>query len=110
MRSVAPTRAHCALSDNDSGLLLQYAILICAAGYSDRSLICLVDLLTEKMIPAASEELETMMVEEGTPNPGGEQLVEELRWVHGIIRDNLATIAAIVRELENGAPGEQIQA
>jgi hypothetical protein len=50
------------------------------------------------------------MVDEGTQNPRGEALVEELRWVHGIIRRNLATIAAIVADINGGVPAAQIRA
>ena len=50
------------------------------------------------------------MVEEGTQNPRGEALVEELRWVHGIISRNLATIAALVADINGGAPAAQIRA
>jgi hemerythrin HHE cation binding domain-containing protein len=49
------------------------------------------------------------MVEEGTPNPLGEQLVDELRWVHGILRDNLAIIRSIVDRINGGAPAQQIK-
>lgn len=50
------------------------------------------------------------LVEEGTPNPTGEQLVAELRWIHGILRDNLATIRDIVDRINGGAAAEQIKA
>jgi len=46
----------------------------------------------------------------GAPNPQGEALVEELRWVHGIIRENLATIAELVNKINNGAPSAKIHA
>jgi hypothetical protein len=49
------------------------------------------------------------MVEEGTPNPRGDALVEELRWIHGIIRENLAAIQALTVQASNGAPAEQLQ-
>src|SRR3954465_10852340 len=49
------------------------------------------------------------MVEEGVANPPGEALVEELRWVHGILRSNLATIAALVERINAGAPAAQVQ-
>lgn len=35
------------------------------------------------------------LVEEGTPNPQGEALVEELRWIHSVVRQNLATILEV---------------
>jgi len=50
------------------------------------------------------------LVDEGTPNPRGEALAEELRWIHGIIRSNLATIAALIAQIRDGAPVEQVRA
>jgi iron-sulfur cluster repair protein YtfE (RIC family) len=50
------------------------------------------------------------MVEEGTPNPMGEALVDELRWIHGILRENLEIIRGIVERINSGVPAEQIQA
>lgn len=50
------------------------------------------------------------LVEEGTPNPMGEQLVDELRWIHGILRDNLRTIRGIVDRINSGTPAEEIKA
>src|SRR6476646_4837922 len=50
------------------------------------------------------------LVEEGTPNPMGEQLVDELRWIHSILRDNLRTIRGIVDRINGGTPAEQIKA
>ena len=50
------------------------------------------------------------MSEEGMPNPMGEHLVEELRWIHGILRDSLATIRGIVSRINGGAPAEAIKA
>ncbi|MEO5950914.1 MAG: hemerythrin domain-containing protein [Chloroflexia bacterium] len=50
------------------------------------------------------------MVAEGTTNPMGEQMVEELKWVHGMIRDNLAIISGMVGRISNGHPAEQVQA
>jgi iron-sulfur cluster repair protein YtfE (RIC family) len=47
--------------------------------------------------------------EEATPNPRGEALVEELRWVHNIIRSNLATVEALVLRINEGAPAEEIR-
>jgi iron-sulfur cluster repair protein YtfE (RIC family) len=49
------------------------------------------------------------MVEEGTPNPNGEMLVEELAWIHGIIRENLASIQMLTDAVSSGAPIEQVQ-
>ena len=50
------------------------------------------------------------LVEEGTPNPPGEALVEELRWVHSIIRSNLATVEMLVERINGGAPAGEIHA
>jgi hypothetical protein len=47
---------------------------------------------------------------EAVPNPHGEALVREILWVHGIIRDNLRVVEGLVRKINEGAPGEQIQA
>ena len=49
------------------------------------------------------------MIDEGTPNPRGEALVEELRWIHGIIRENLAAIQALTDQVAGGASAEQVQ-
>ena len=50
------------------------------------------------------------MVEEGSTHPRGEALLEELLWVHGIIRDNLQTIRALVTRITGGAPAEEVRA
>ena len=50
------------------------------------------------------------MVEEGQTHPQGEALLEELRWVHGIIRENLAAIRALADQVAGGAPAAQVQA
>ena len=50
------------------------------------------------------------LLEEGTPNPHGEALVDELRWIHGIIRENLAAIRALADEVGGGAPATEIHA
>jgi hypothetical protein len=50
------------------------------------------------------------MVEEGAVHPQGEALLQELRWVHGIIRSNLETIATVSDQIVNGAPVEQVRA
>ena len=42
------------------------------------------------------------MLEEGTPNPMGEHLVEELKWVHGMIRENLEIISGMVGRINGG--------
>jgi hemerythrin-like domain-containing protein len=50
------------------------------------------------------------MVDEGVANPHGEALMQELLWVHGIIRHNLETIAAVIEQIINGAPVAQVRA
>lgn len=52
----------------------------------------------------------TKTVDESTENPYGKALAEELRWVHGIIRQNLQTISTVVVQLNSGASTEQIRA
>src|SRR5262245_9268192 len=47
---------------------------------------------------------------ESTTNPRGEMLVRELLWVHGVIRENLASIAALADKVNGGAPPEEIEA
>lgn len=47
-------------------------------------------------------------IEEEATNPHGEALVEELLWIHGIIRSNLEQIRAITAEVNVGAPAEQV--
>ena len=50
------------------------------------------------------------LVETGTPNPQGEALVAELRWVHTIVRQNLATILEVSAAVLGGALATQVQA
>jgi hypothetical protein len=52
----------------------------------------------------------TQTFDESKENPQGEALAAELRWVHGIIRSNLQTIADLVAQLNHGASAEQIRA
>jgi hemerythrin HHE cation binding domain-containing protein len=40
-----------------------------------------------------------------TSNSQGEALVEELKWVHGLIRRDLRTVRALAADLDNGLPG-----
>ena len=49
------------------------------------------------------------LVEEGVSNPQGEALVAELRWIHDIIRTNLATIIEVIGQIRNGVPLEQVR-
>jgi hypothetical protein len=48
------------------------------------------------------------MVEEGSTHPQGEVLLEELLWVHGIIRGNLDTIRGVIEQIVDGAPAGQV--
>ena len=50
------------------------------------------------------------MVEEGSTHPTGEALLEELLWVHGIIRSNLDTINGLIEQVAGGAPASQVRA
>lgn len=50
------------------------------------------------------------MVEEGATHPRGEALLQELLFIHGMIRQSLDTISALVEEVIGGAPVEEIQA
>jgi iron-sulfur cluster repair protein YtfE (RIC family) len=50
------------------------------------------------------------MVDEGATHPRGEALLQELLFIHGMIRQSLDTISALVEEVIGGAPVEQIQA
>lgn len=47
-------------------------------------------------------------VEEGRPIAPGEGLVQELLWVHGIIRRDLETVRRLAAEVMAGAPPEEI--
>jgi hypothetical protein len=42
-----------------------------------------------------------------TSNSQGEALVEELKWVHGLIRRDLQTVRALAADLRTGLPGDQ---
>jgi hypothetical protein len=50
------------------------------------------------------------MVEEDSTDPRGEALLQELLWVHGIIRGNLEAIRGVVNEIVGGAPAEEVRA
>ena len=45
------------------------------------------------------------MTRELPPNPRGEALVRELRWVHDMIRRDLRTVRALAAGLAAGLPG-----
>ena len=48
--------------------------------------------------------------EKGSTHPTGEALLEELLWVHGIIRSNLDTIKGLIEQVAGGAPASQVRA
>ncbi|WP_166397751.1 hemerythrin domain-containing protein [Rubrobacter marinus] len=50
------------------------------------------------------------MVNEGATHPRGEALYEELLFIHGMIRQSLDSVAALVEEVNGGAPAEGIRA
>ena len=50
------------------------------------------------------------LLDEGTPNPRGDALLRELQWIHAIIREQLAAIAALTVEVQDGAPVEHLRA
>lgn len=50
------------------------------------------------------------MVEEGLTDPRGEALLQELLWVHGIIRGNLEAIREVIEGIVGGAPAEDVRA
>lgn len=50
------------------------------------------------------------MLEEGSPNPHGEAMVNELAYIHGIIRENLAAIRAVTDMVVTGVAPEDLQA
>ena len=49
------------------------------------------------------------LLDEGTPNPRGEALFQELQWIHTVIRDQLATINSLVAEVQAGAAVEDVR-
>jgi Hemerythrin HHE cation binding domain len=48
--------------------------------------------------------------EAGPPNPQGQAMVEELKWVHGMIRRDLQTVRQMAADTAAGLPAEGIQA
>jgi hypothetical protein len=46
----------------------------------------------------------------GSPNRWGDALVEELRWVHGMIRRDLETVRRLAGEVAAGLPAADVQA
>jgi hypothetical protein len=48
--------------------------------------------------------------EPGPPNPQGEAMVEELKWVHGMIRRDLRTVRQMAADAAAGQPAEAIAA
>jgi Hemerythrin HHE cation binding domain len=45
-----------------------------------------------------------------TTHPAGEHLVEELLWVHSVLRRDLNTVRRIAAEVAGGSPGEEVGA
>ncbi|HWG60558.1 MAG TPA: hemerythrin domain-containing protein [Streptosporangiaceae bacterium] len=52
----------------------------------------------------------TALPDLGSPNPGGEALAAELRWVHDMLRKDLGTIRQMAADAEGGMPGGRIAA
>jgi len=50
------------------------------------------------------------LLDEGTPNPRGDALLQELQWIHAVIREQLAAIAALSAEVHAGAAVENVRA
>src|SRR5690348_14560601 len=50
------------------------------------------------------------MVPEGSTHPQGEALLEELKWIHGIIRNSLKAILQVAADIADGAPAPEVQA
>jgi hypothetical protein len=46
----------------------------------------------------------------GPPNPHGEALVAELKWVHDVIRRDLRTVRQMAADIAAGLPADEIQA
>ncbi|MBM0236512.1 hemerythrin domain-containing protein [Micromonospora sp. ATA32] len=44
------------------------------------------------------------------PNPRGEALVEELKWVHSMIRRDLRKVRKMAADVADGLPAKQVQA
>jgi hypothetical protein len=52
----------------------------------------------------------TAGIQERQPNPRGEAMVAELKWVHNMIRADLRVVRQLAAEARDGAPGEQVAA
>ena len=52
----------------------------------------------------------TARVQERQPNPRGEAMVAELKWVHDMIRGDLRIVRQLAAQARDGAPGEQVAA
>jgi iron-sulfur cluster repair protein YtfE (RIC family) len=50
------------------------------------------------------------LLDEGIPNPRGDALLQELQWIHSVIRDQLAAIGALVAQVQGGAAAEDVHA
>ena len=52
----------------------------------------------------------TAGIQERQPNPRGEAMVAELKWVHEMIRGDLRIVRQLAADTRDGAPGEQVAA
>jgi hypothetical protein len=52
----------------------------------------------------------TAGIQERQPNPRGEAMVAELKWVHEMIRGDLRIVAQVAADARDGRPGEQVAA
>jgi hypothetical protein len=52
----------------------------------------------------------TVETESQAPNPRGEAMVAELKWVHDMVRADLATIRELAADVQDGLPAEQVSA
>src|SRR6476646_3211594 len=50
------------------------------------------------------------MLDEEAVRPEGEALVQEVQWIHGIIRENLAALRALAAQVAQGVPAPEVQA
>jgi hemerythrin-like domain-containing protein len=48
------------------------------------------------------------LTEQGRPNPRGEAMVAELKWVHDMIRHDLGVIRQMAADTESGRPGSAV--
>lgn len=50
------------------------------------------------------------LVDESMVHPQGEKFLAELRWIHDVIRNNLASITTVVEAVNNGAAAAHVRA